>query len=75
MLEGLAGGKVPLLRYAGKGFGYPYWSNTMRRIEATWVHVPPSYGPGKSYQLFLLLQVRPWDSPQGRQGRRRLPAR
>jgi pimeloyl-ACP methyl ester carboxylesterase len=53
MLQDLAAGKTPLLRYAGKGFGYPYWSNTMRRIEATWVHVPPSYDPGKSHQLFL----------------------
>ncbi|MGA2033475.1 MAG: hypothetical protein ABSG68_14565, partial [Thermoguttaceae bacterium] len=53
MLEDLAAGREPLLRYAGKGFGYPYWSNTLRRIEATWVHVPPTYDPGKSYQLFI----------------------
>ncbi len=53
MLEDLVAGKEPLLRYAGKGFGYAYWSNTMRRIEATWVHVPPSYDPSRSYQLFI----------------------
>ena len=53
MLEDLAAGKEPLVRYAGKGLGYPYWSNTMRRIEATWVHVPPGYDPSKSYQLFI----------------------
>jgi len=53
MLEDLAASKEPLLRYAGKGFGYAYWSNTMRRIEATWVHVPPTYDPAKSYQLFI----------------------
>ncbi len=53
ILEDLAAGKEPLTRYAGKGFGYPYWSNTMRRIEANWVHVPPSYDPTKGYQLFI----------------------
>lgn len=53
MLEDLAAGKEPLVRYAGKGLGYPYWSNTMRRIEATWVHVPPGYDPSRSYQLFI----------------------
>jgi len=53
MLEELAAGREPLLGYAGKGFGYAYWSNTMRRIEATWVHVPPSYDPAKNHQLFL----------------------
>ncbi len=53
MLEDLQAGREPLLRYAGKGFAYPYWSNTLRRIEATWVHVPPTYDSGKSYQLFI----------------------
>ena len=53
MIEDLVAGKEPLVRYAGNGLGYPYWSATMRRIEATWVHVPPGYDPAKSYQLFL----------------------
>lgn len=53
MLEDVLAGKEPLLRYAGKGMAYPYWSATMRRIEATWIHVPPGYDPAKRYQLFL----------------------
>jgi hypothetical protein len=53
MLEDLAAGREPLVRYAGKELGYAYWSAAMRRIEAAWVHVPPGYDPAKSYQLFL----------------------
>jgi hypothetical protein len=53
ILENLNADKEPLRRHAGKGLGYPYWSDTMRRIEATWVHVPPSYDPAANYQLFL----------------------
>ncbi len=34
LLEDLAAGKEPLIRYAGKGFAYPYWSKALRRIEA-----------------------------------------
>ena len=53
LLEDVLAGKEPYLRYRGKGLGYPYWSDTVQRIEATWVHVPPDYDPAKSYQLFL----------------------
>ncbi len=53
MLGDLIDGKEPTWRYAGKGFGYPYWSDTMRRVEAIWVHVPPNYDPGRRYQLFM----------------------
>ena len=53
ILEDLVAGKEPLVRYAGNEFGYPYWSNTMERIEALWVHVPPQYDPAKEYQFFM----------------------
>lgn len=53
MLGDLIDGKEPTRRYAGKGFGCPYWSDTMRRVEAIWVHVPPDYDPGRRYQLFM----------------------
>ena len=53
MLDDLIAGREPMRRYAGKGFGYPYWSDTMRRVEAIWVHVPPSYDLAKRYQLFM----------------------
>lgn len=53
MLDDLIAGQEPTRRYAGKGFGYPYWSDTMRRVEAIWVHVPPGYDPAKRYQLFM----------------------
>jgi len=53
MLVDLIAGQEPTRRYAGKGFGYPYWSDTMRRVEAIWVHVPPDYDPAKRYQLFM----------------------
>jgi pimeloyl-ACP methyl ester carboxylesterase len=53
MLDDLIAGREPTRRYAGKGFGYPYWSDTMRRVEAIWVHVPPGYDPAKRYQLFM----------------------
>jgi predicted esterase len=52
-LEDLSAGKVPNTRYAGRGFGFAYWSERMQRIEAVWVHVPPKYDPDKPYQLFL----------------------
>ena len=32
---------------------FPYWSDTMRRIEAIWTHVPPDYDPTKGYQVFM----------------------
>ncbi len=53
MLEDLMAGLTPHQRYAGQEFGYPYWSKTMERIEAIWVHVPPEYDPVKSYQFFM----------------------
>lgn len=53
MLEDLIAGREPHARYAGKEFAYPYWSNTMERIEALWVHVPPGYDPAKKYQFFM----------------------
>jgi len=53
MLADLADGKVPNIRYRGVGVAVAYWSDLMQRIEAIWVHVPPSYDPDKSYQLFL----------------------
>jgi len=53
MLEDLAAGKRPNVRYAGKGMAFPYWSDMMRRIEAIWTHVPPSYDPTKGYQVFM----------------------
>jgi len=53
MLEDLAAGKAPNVRYAGKGMAFPYWSETMRRIEAIWTHVPPGYDPGASHQVFI----------------------
>ncbi len=53
MLEDLSAGKQPNVRYAGKGMAFPYWSDTMRRIEAIWTHVPPDYDPTKGYQVFM----------------------
>ena len=53
MLADLIAGKVPSKRYAGKGLGLPYWSDAMARAEAIWIHVPPSYDPAKSYQIFM----------------------
>lgn len=53
MLEDLVAGKEPTRQYAGRGFGYPYWSDTMRRVEAIWVHVPPEYDSARRYQLFM----------------------
>lgn len=53
ILEDLVAGKEPLVRYAGKQFAYPYWSETMRMIQANWMHVPPAYDPAKSHQLFI----------------------
>ncbi|KPK85687.1 MAG: hypothetical protein AMJ81_03145 [Phycisphaerae bacterium SM23_33] len=53
MLADLIAGKLPNTRYAGKGIAFPYWSQAMQRIEAIWLHVPPSYDPAKEYQLFM----------------------
>ena len=53
MLEDLTKGIVPMKRHAGGGLGFGYWSETMQRIEAIWVQVPPGYDPAKSYQLFM----------------------
>ena len=53
LVEDAAAGREPHLRYAGKGLGFAYWSPTMRRIEATWVHVPASYDVAKEHQLFM----------------------
>jgi len=53
ILEDLVAGKEPLVRYAGRQFAYPYWSETMQMIQANWIHVPPTYDPAKSHQLFI----------------------
>jgi len=53
MLSDLIAGKTPNKRYAGKGMGFPYYSRAMARAEAIWIHVPPSYDPEKSYQIFM----------------------
>ena len=53
LLTDLAAGVEPTRRYAGKGLGFPYWSDKLQSVEAIWVHVPPSYDPARSYQLFL----------------------
>jgi pimeloyl-ACP methyl ester carboxylesterase len=53
MLEDLAAEKSPHARYAGAGVAVPYWSPTLGRVEAVWVHVPPRYEPGKSYQMLM----------------------
>ena len=41
LLVDLIAGREPSRRYVGKGLGYAYWSETMQRIEAIWVHVDP----------------------------------
>ncbi len=53
MLEDLTSGEEPNCRYAGGGVAVPYWSPTLGRVEAVWVHVPPAYRPDKSYQMFM----------------------
>jgi len=53
MLEDLAAGVEPNCRYAGGGVAVPYWSATLERVETVWVHVPPKYRPGRSYQMFM----------------------
>ncbi|MGD8241057.1 MAG: prolyl oligopeptidase family serine peptidase, partial [Armatimonadota bacterium] len=53
MLTDLIAGQPPNTRYAGKGLGFAYWSDTMGRVEAIWVHVPPGYDPTREYQLFM----------------------
>jgi hypothetical protein len=53
MLQDLSAGQQPNLRYAGNQSAFPYWSNTMQRIEAIWTHVPPDYDPLKNYQVFM----------------------
>lgn len=52
-LEDLLADKVPNKRYAGTELAFPYWSDRLQRIEATWMHVPPEYDPAKEYQVFL----------------------
>ena len=53
MLDDLAKGVEPTKRYAGKGVGFPYWSEKTNRIESIWVHVPPGFDPAKKYQMFM----------------------
>jgi len=53
MLDDLAAGAEPNCRYTGGGVAVPYWSATLKRVEAVWVHVPPEYRPGRSYQMFM----------------------
>jgi len=53
LLGDLAENKMPNVRYRGKGVAVAYWSELMQRMEAIWVHVPPSYDAAKTYQLFL----------------------
>lgn len=53
MLEDLIAGVEPNRRYAARGVGVPYWSETMQRVEAVWAHVPPKYEPGKPHQMFM----------------------
>jgi len=53
MLTDLITGVEPTRRYAGRGLGFPYWSERLQRVEAIWVHVPPGYDPARTYQLFI----------------------
>jgi len=53
MLTDLLAGREPKLRYAGKQLAFPYWSATMRRIEAIWIHVPPGYDAARRYCLLI----------------------
>jgi len=53
LLTDLAGGIEPTRRYAGKGLALPYWSKTMGRIEAIWVHVPPGCNPANKRPLVI----------------------
>jgi hypothetical protein len=53
LLTDLLAGVGPTRRYAGRGLGFPYWSDRLQRVEAIWVHVPPAYDPAREYQLFL----------------------
>jgi len=53
LLTDLLAGRAPGRRYAGKQLAFPYWSETMGRIEAIWLHVPPAYDGSRRHQLFL----------------------
>ena len=53
LLTDLIAGAEPNRRYAGTELALPYWSERMGRVEAIWIHVPPGYDPGRTYQLFL----------------------
>ena len=53
MLADLSKGVEPIQRYAGQGFGYPYWSDTTKQIESVWIQAPAQYDPAKEYQLFM----------------------
>ncbi len=53
MLADLLAGVEPNRRYAGRQLGFAYWSETMQRIEAIWIHVPGGYDPAKRHQLFI----------------------
>ncbi|MGB2823087.1 MAG: hypothetical protein WBF17_19035, partial [Phycisphaerae bacterium] len=53
MQADLLAGAEPSRRYAGSQLAFPYWSETMQRIEAIWVHVPVGYDPAKQHQLFI----------------------
>jgi len=53
MLTDLLAGNQPNVRYAGKGVAVAYWSELMGRIEAIWVHVPPSYDPDTEHQIVM----------------------
>jgi len=53
LLTDLLAGSEPTRRYAGKQLAFPYWSETMRRIEAIWLHVPPGCDPAKRRPLII----------------------
>ncbi len=53
MLADLAEGRHPHARYAGKGLAFPYWSESLGRIEAIWLHAPARHAPDASRQLFM----------------------
>jgi len=57
MLEDLAQGREPFVRYAGKTLAYGYWSEHMQRIEGHKLFVPPGYDPAKEYQLFVYYKM------------------
>lgn len=57
MLEDVLAGKHPDLRYRGKGFGFPYWSDTMDQVEVIWLHMPERYDPTKQHQVFVCYKM------------------